>query len=112
MPYLPGGANASILANFPSSQILAWIDGAEIPEHGPHARIITQYGCTVNRDFEVQSNRSIFRKGMTGSWIEEKNGQVKIYIRGVTEYWYRPGKDAQQIWVLNQWVPSSHVDKG
>lgn len=78
MPHLPSGANASILANFPSSQLLAWMEGSQIPERGPHTEVTEQYGCTINRDFAVESTRSNFKKGMSGCWIEKMKGHVKI----------------------------------
>ncbi|KAF2106273.1 hypothetical protein BDV96DRAFT_335219 [Lophiotrema nucula] len=106
MPHVPNGANANILSNF-TSHLVSWIDGAEIPTSGPHNTVIAQYGCTINKDFSVASTRSIFKKGMQGIWIgEEKNGKVKIFIRGVTESWQN------SIWVENQWIPVSNVDKG
>jgi hypothetical protein len=106
MPHLPPGANANILSNL-SSSLLSWMNGAEIPTEGPHTDVITQYGCTINKDFSIIPTRSNFKKGMQGCWIgEEKNGHVKIFIRGITESWQN------NIWVENLWVPASNVDKG
>jgi hypothetical protein len=106
MPSLTPGANANILSNF-SSSLLSWMNGAEIPKNGPHTNVVTQYGCTINRDFSIESTRSNFKKGMQGHWIGDvKDGNVKIFIRGVTESWQNG------IWVENQWVPASNVDKG
>lgn len=111
MPYLPGGENASILANFGASTILAWVDGADIPKKGPHTQVNQQYGCTINRDFRVDSTRSNYVKGMTGIWLEEKGDNVKIHIPAVTEYWHRPAEFAEQIWVENCWIPKRYVNK-
>lgn len=74
MPHIPPGVSGNILANF-NKDLIAWMDGAEIPENGPHTKVIAQYGCTINKDFEVAPTRCIFKKGMQGHWIgEEKNG--------------------------------------
>jgi hypothetical protein len=69
--------------------------------------MVQQYGCTINKDFSIAPARAYFKKGMQGFWIgEERNGQVKIFIRGVTE------SRQNNIWVENLWVPASNVDKG
>ncbi|KAI4661757.1 uncharacterized protein J4E78_004547 [Alternaria triticimaculans] len=49
---------------------------------------------------------SYFEKGMVGQWFEEKNGNARIYIRGVSEW------DEGSIRHIDQWVPAKIVEKG
>ncbi|KAI4608895.1 hypothetical protein J4E83_008934 [Alternaria metachromatica] len=88
---------------------MRWIDQRDnIPSNGPKDRRlgIIHYGCTIIEDYTVPATRSAFKKDMRGHWIEEKDGKVKIFIRGITEYFQG------DIWHTNQWVPSRVVKRG
>ncbi|KAJ4340904.1 hypothetical protein N0V87_002258 [Didymella glomerata] len=122
MPYLPDGDSPHITAGIPLDCLATWIDsGVDIPRNGPHTLNPTRFGCTINQDFKVDSTRTRFEKGMQGSLIEEKTFdipkqgkvlKVKIFIEGVTPYWYLDPKTKTNVWVTNQWVLADCVTKG
>jgi hypothetical protein len=108
-PYAPSGMDANILAGA-VKQIAAWIEGEEIPDLGPHTRQITQYGCTMNTDYDHAGTRSYLKKGMQGHLLEEKDTpdgrKANISIEGVT------GAFLYGKWVQSLWVPAEIVTKG
>jgi hypothetical protein len=106
MPLLPQGTNANILGNF-KGRLVDWMDGANIPDRGPHTARPERYGCTITQDYKHQDCRTDIKKGMMGSCLgQAKNGYAKIFIRGITES-FQNG-----VWVENCWVPQEIVQKG
>jgi hypothetical protein len=110
MAYLPPGIDPNLLLDF-ASDIEDWMDGAEIPELGPHhAKPTPQFACTINKDFAVEATGAVFAKGMQGRLIKEAKSidgrKANIFVEGVTEYWV-DGKCVKELW-----VPAENVDKG
>ncbi|KAI4692871.1 uncharacterized protein J4E88_001241 [Alternaria novae-zelandiae] len=117
MPFLPPGDSPHITAGFSSSELASWIDNRTgIPATSPHTRIKTQFGCTINRSFNVQSTRTVFLQGMQGHLIEEKvfnnEKKAKIFIEGVTGSYVLNPQTQERVWVNNIWVSANDVWKG
>lgn len=106
MPYLPPTAHPSLLTCTPTEDLMSWIDAGEVPSQAPHHHVPTQYGCTINQDFDISSTRTRLIQGIQGHVIEWRDDKIKVHIAGIT------GHPVNGIWVDNEWVPASIVNIG
>jgi hypothetical protein len=111
MPFLPPGTPANVLTNFHPRTLASWMDGEKLPIKAPHTlEQPDQFGCTINKDFNVKTTGARFKKDMQGRVIEVKlvgnQHLARVYIQGVTEYLH------DGHWVQSQWIPVDYVNKG
>ena len=85
---------------------MPWIDAGEVPSQAPPHHVPTQYGCTINQDFDISSTRTRLRQGMRGHAIELRDDKIKVHIAGITRH------HVDGIWADNEWVPASIVNIG